>query len=281
MGAAMAKSISASVGKGGVNLPIDVKTIRDLLSAWANKAGLPAFGSGGIDQPTIHAISRFQSAELHRRAPDGRVDPGGATFAALLKLNRVAAAPAKPASGTPGVTYSSGVDPTVRLVSDYSIKVIEKALQAASVDAAVITSTLRHPAEQAAAMYKNAVKNLSAQFALYGATGDEVLKVYEKNQAQDAATVIGLMAAKIEELVARGKRVSLHVVTPASYASLNVIDIGVNSTRAAAGASFKLAELTKAFSKLAAEGYIKKFIDETAKTNSCWHLEIVPGAKPL
>ena len=74
---------------------------------------------------------------------------------------------------------------------------------------------------------------------------------------------------------------SRHVVSPAAYAKLNVIDIGLGSTQAAAGTSFKLGELTKAFTKLAAQGYIAKFIDETGKTNACWHLEIAPGAKAL
>lgn len=283
----MAASISQTVGKGGVNLTADVKTVRALLAPWAKQAGLAAFGKGAIDQSTIDAILKFQSDELHRAAPDGRIDPGGGTMAALLKqadaqaAAALAAAAAAPSQGTEKVTYASGVGPDARLVSSYAMKVIERALRAARVEAAVITSTLRKPAEQAAAMYKNAAKDLAAQFALYGPTGDAVLKVFQKNQARDAATVIGLMAAKIEQLAAQGKRVSLHVVTPASYAALNVIDIGVGSTRKAAGASFKLGELSKAFAKLEAEGYIRKFIDETAKTNACWHLEIVPGAKAL
>ena len=65
----------------------------------------------------------------------------------------------------------------------------------------------------------------------------------------------------------------------ARYATLNIVDIGVNSTRTAAGASFDMAKLTKAFRKLETDGYIRRFIDETAKTNQCWHLEIVPNAK--
>ena len=283
----MTASISKSVGKGGVNQAADVKVVRDLLAPWARQAGLPAPGSAAIDQPTIDAIVKFQSEVLHRAMPDGRVDPGGGTFTALLAMaEAAAAAAAKEAAaaasqGTAKVTYGAGVEAEARLVSNYAMKVIERALRISKVDAAVITSTLRHPREQAAAMYKNAAKNLAAQFALYGPTGDEILKVFQKNKAKDAGTVIGLMAVKIEELVAKGRRVSLHVVTPASYAKLNVIDIGLGGTRAAAGASFKQGELTKAFAKLEAEGYIRKFIDETAKTNACWHLEIVPGAKTL
>ena len=275
----MAATISKSVGKDGVNQAADVKVVRDLLAPWAKKAGLAAFGSGAIDPATIAAITRFQADELHRAAPDGRVDPGGGTIAALLAMAE--AALSQPSAGSARVQYSPKVDPEVRLVSGYSFAVIEKALAMAKMDAAVITSTLRHPAEQAAAMYKNAAKNLTAQFALYGPTGDEVLKVFQNNRTKAKEVVIDLMAKKIEALVSAGRRVSDHVVTPAAYAKRNVIDIGLGSTQAAAGASFKRNELTKAFNKLVADGYIAKFIDETAKSNACWHLEIAPGAKSL
>ena len=65
--------------------------------------------------------------------------------------------------------------------------------------------------------------------------------------------------------------------TPASTSSTS----GSNSTTAAAGTTFNKDKLTAAFRKLEKDGYIKKFIDETAKTNKCWHLEIVPNAKTL
>ena len=275
----MAANISKSVGKGGVNLATDVKTVRDLLAPWAKQAGLAAFGSGAMDPATVAAIIRFQADELHRLAPDGRIDPGGGSFAALLGFAE--AELSRPGTGTAKVSYGPGVDAEVRLASKYSFAVIEKALAIARMDGAVITSTLRRPPEQAAAMYKNAAKNLAAQFALYGAAGDEVLTVYQNNKAKPREVVTDLMAKKITALVASGRSVSRHVVSPAAYAKLNVIDIGLGSTQAAAGASFKLGELTKAFTKLEAEGYIEKFIDETGKTNACWHLEIAPGAKGL
>ena len=256
-----------------------IGVLRDLLAPWAKKAGLTAFGSGEMDPATEAAIIRFQADELHRPVPDGRVDPGGGTFAALLSVT--AAGLSQPSLGTAKVSYGPGVDAEVRLVSKYSIAVIEKALALARMEAAVITSTLRRPPEQAAAMYKNAAKNLTAQFALYGSAGDEVLNVFQNNKAKPRDVVIDLMAKKIAALVAAGRSVSRHVVSPAAYATLNVIDIGLGSTRTAAGDSFKLGELTKAFAKLEAEGYIRKFIDETGKTNACWHLEIAPGAKTL
>jgi len=33
--------------------------------------------------------------------------------------------------------------------------------------------------------------------------------------------------------------------------------------------------------RLETDGYIKKFIDETNKSNTCWHVEIIPNAKAL
>jgi peptidoglycan hydrolase-like protein with peptidoglycan-binding domain len=269
----MAIGIMQSVGKGGVNLPADVGVVRQLLAGFAKTAGNLPPAAGPMDQRTIDAIIQFQTREMKLVRPDGRVDPGGKTIAALLKG-------AKPA-GPITVTYGAGVPAAARLVSSYAIEVIKKALDRAGMSAGVITSTLRLPDEQAATMYKNALKGLQAQFRLYGATGDEVLKVFEANKKEPEATVIALMTKTIEKQLASGKQVSRHVTTAAGYARLNVIDIGVNSTKAAAGQTFDLNKLTKAFGKLQSEGYIKTFIDETGKSNTCWHLEIVPNAKPL
>lgn len=286
--------ISRSVGKGGVNQAPDVKLVQQLLAPFLKQNGQqPILANGTIDNATVAAILQFQAKALKLLAPDGRVDPGGRTITALLKQAGAGnpgtpGAPASPALGgsVPGtdtilVTYSSGVAPAAQLVSSYSIGVIRKALAAAGMKAAVMTSTLRLPQEQAATMYKNAAKSLTAQFQLYGPTGDEILQVYKANKDKPADVVIALMKKKIEEQLAQGRQVSRHVTTPSLYNGLNVIDIGVNSTRAVAGPSFNLNGLTKAFAKLATEGYIKTFIDETAKSNTCWHLEIVPNAKPL
>jgi hypothetical protein len=272
--------ITRSVGNGGVNLPDEVGIVRQLLAAFVAKAGKPPLATGPMDQPTIDAITRFQADVMHLGHPDGRVDPGGKTIGALLAAAAKPAEPAPPADA-PAVTYGTGVAEPARLVSPYAFAVIRKALAIAGMKAAVITSTLRLPDEQAATMYKNAAKDLQAQFNLYGATGDEVLKVYRDNRTKPAATVIALMAKKIEAQLAAGRQVSRHVTTTDGYGKLNVIDIGVNSTRAAAGPTFSLGGLTKAFARLQSEGFIKTFIDETAKSNTCWHLEIVPDARPL
>lgn len=274
--------IAKSVGKGAVNDKADARLVQRLLSPFAVSEGLPPLDDDGvIGKTTIGVIERFQAAVMGFPAPDGRVDPGGKTMAALLAWKAPSATPAPSDDDAIKVTYGPGVDVEARLVDDYGFAVIRKALGIAGMKAAVITSTLRLPQEQAATMYKNAVKSLAGQYALYGSVGDTVLRVYEANRKKPAETVIALMRDKIEAEMAKGRLVSNHVATPAHYAKRNVIDVGLNSTRAAAGDSFDHKALTKAFARLAEQGYIATFIDETAKSNVCWHVEIVPGAKKL
>lgn len=283
----MPAEITQSVGHGGINAPADVRIVQQLLQRFVTQERLTApRGDGVIDPPTLIAIIQFQTRAMNILVPDGRIDPGGKTMRALVAH----AAAANPAPVTPAatgggaavpVTYGHDVPVGAQIVSDYAIKVIRKALAMAGMKAAVMTSTLRLPQEQAETMYKNAAKSLDAQYKLYGATGDEILKIYEKNRTKPKADVIALMRKKIEDQLAAGKQVSRHVTTVGRYAALNVVDIGVNSTRAAAGTTFDMGKLTKAFTKLEADGYIRKFIDETSKSNTCWHLEIVPDAKPL
>lgn len=280
----MPVSIRHSVGKGGVNHRGDVAAIQAQLNLFSKQLALQPIPVDGLAGPgTIAAIVEFQRKIEKLALQTGCIDPNGGTLKALnAGVSAAGAATPAPAPVPPAaspVTYKADVPASARIVSAYSIKVIEQALAAAGMNAAVITSTLRLPAEQAAIMYRNAVQNLTGQYKLYGATGDQILDVYKANKTKPQAVVVALMEKKIEELANKGQRVSNHVTTTTRYATLNIVDIGVNSTKAAAGSTFDLAKLTKAFRKLETDGYIKRFIDETAKTNQCWHLEIVPNAK--
>lgn len=265
-----------SVGRGGVNLPADVMAVHaalDRYDLWDTSQSV-LFAKPQMSLMLEQRIANFQRRLAPFDMTMGLITPNS------LAANALAMYAVDDLSG-PQVVYGDSLEQDLQLVSEYAIKVVKKALVAAKMTVAVITSTLRLPAKQADIMYGNAKINLAGQKALYGANGDAVLKVYEDNETKPKADVVALMAVKIEELLNAGKQVSNHVSTPANYATYNVFDLGVNSTKAKAGKSFDMDALTKAFDALKADGYIKTFIDETGKSNSCWHLEIVPGAKSL
>lgn len=44
---------------------------------------------------------------------------------------------------------------------------------------------------------------------------------------------------------------------------------------------FSVKKFTAVLKALTEDGYIKKFIDETGKSNKCWHIEVVPNAKKI
>lgn len=287
----MAK-LTGSVGDGGLNRKGDVLTVQRLINKKiARLSPLVTLVEDGRNGPaTISAIKEFQSRVVGLAKPDGRVDTRGRT---LIALNAQAAATDVPAKMAPKVkqadgsepvevVYGSGVPNSGRLVSDYAIGVVKLALQNAGMRKAVITSTLREPMRQARIMYDNANADIAKQYALYGKTGDKVIDVFKSNhKTKSRDDVIKMMTSKIIELNKKGQRTSKHVVSTETYKKLNIIDIGVNSTKAVNVNNFNVAKLTDAFEDLLKEGYIKKLIDETKKSNSCWHLEIVPGAKAL
>lgn len=95
----MAKKISASVGKGGVNHRQDVREVQRLLNAKIDQlTPLRALAVDGlVGRNTINAIMEFQRRVVGFHNPDGRVDPGGKTETALRKD---AASPSPP-TGSP------------------------------------------------------------------------------------------------------------------------------------------------------------------------------------
>ncbi|MDA7416285.1 hypothetical protein PGB34_07900 [Xenophilus arseniciresistens] len=75
-------SISASVGRGGVNRFADVVHVQGLLNEWALASGGALLVVDGLVGPkTIGAILGYQGG--HGCVKDGRVDPAGATLKAL------------------------------------------------------------------------------------------------------------------------------------------------------------------------------------------------------
>src|SRR4051794_5289495 len=94
-------NIGASVGKGGVNQKSDVTLVQHLLNSQVGALGLAALAEdGGIGDNTNKAIIRYQQMVLGIASPDGRIDPGGGTWKALVAGRRVAPAqpPAAPAA---------------------------------------------------------------------------------------------------------------------------------------------------------------------------------------
>lgn len=300
----MGLSIIQSVGVGGANQSDDVKLIQVLLNTYA--AWKSPFSSlkidGAIGTNTNNAIKKYQREAAGLINPDGRVDPNGKTFRYLtmyLKPEQeaivkkqvkmgvmITGAPVidkntlKSNAGLKGlnVIYSSGLKADKQIVSDYSIQVIKMALKEAGLKTGVITSTIRTPEEQAAIMLQNAKKNLQKQYDLYGDSGDLVLDVYEENKTK--SNVLNLMVEEIVRLGKEGDRVSKHCVTKEIYLKNNVIDIGLNSMRAA-NPNFDPKKFTEVLKKLKKEGYIDTLIDETMKSNTAWHIEIKVNKKPL
>ncbi|MDC5851833.1 hypothetical protein OPW32_21835 [Vibrio europaeus] len=121
-------------------------------------------------------------------------------------------------------------------------------------------------------MYRNAKQDLASQFRLYGQVGDLVLTVYKENQ--NAKNVVELMRTEIENLLDKGKKVSKHCTTFEEYKKINIIDLGVNSMLNVNGHKKSLiSKISSQFRTMEKEG-ILKFIDETNKSNKCWHIEV-------
>jgi peptidoglycan hydrolase-like protein with peptidoglycan-binding domain len=94
--------ISASVGRGGRNIPSDVGTVQTLLNRHTAALGLAALKVDNSAGPkTIEAIEAFQRQVVKLSQPDGRVDVGGRTFAAL--------AAASPGNGNGSANLSGAI----------------------------------------------------------------------------------------------------------------------------------------------------------------------------
>jgi hypothetical protein len=89
-------AINYSVGAAGVNKPVDVMIVQHLLNLNRDVANYQTRITGMVDGPMTQAIERFQQNALGMKRPDGKVDPGGNTFARLVapKLGWIISAPA-------------------------------------------------------------------------------------------------------------------------------------------------------------------------------------------
>jgi hypothetical protein len=82
-GIEMAISIRGSVGRGGTNRFEDVRIVQELLNKHIRPPMPLLVVDGMVGPKTVGAIETFQRRVLSMPHPDGRVDPGGPTLAAL------------------------------------------------------------------------------------------------------------------------------------------------------------------------------------------------------
>lgn len=103
------QALSGSVGRGGVNRPEDVRLIQRLINANLPVPLAPLAEDGTCGPKTIFAIETYQQRVLGMSPPDGRVDPGGATFRSLTG----GGVPMKPAPSPGGKGAAGNFPPDV------------------------------------------------------------------------------------------------------------------------------------------------------------------------
>jgi hypothetical protein len=106
----MAPTLTSSVGRGGTNLPQDVRTVQSLLNQNRPAPLRPIGEDGKIGHETITAIEEFQRRAVKMTRPDGRVDPNGATWRALT--GTATAVPSQPRTPVVVVFQHQGKMPT-------------------------------------------------------------------------------------------------------------------------------------------------------------------------
>ncbi len=79
------KTIVASVGRGGLNRTEDVLLVQELLNRHSQAPQRLLVVDGVMSSRTIAAIEAFQRRVVNIHRPDGRVDPGDRTMAALTR----------------------------------------------------------------------------------------------------------------------------------------------------------------------------------------------------
>jgi len=196
---------------------------------------------------------------VHISGGDLAGDPAGTTHI-------IAASSESQVAALADVRINYGANANAGVVSAGMIDIVKDGLRAAGASVGTITSTLRTPADQARAMFNNALNNGAAsQLALYAAAGDAVINVYVQQTAgmtnaqiqQNAATI---RAAMEQEINNQGpENVSRHCGDPAVR---TVVDVGYSAFNGNNGPLFVASVSAR----------VTRFIDEP--NNSCYHLEL-------
>lgn len=110
------------------------------------------------------------------------------------------------------------------VVKQDTLRILESAADKAGIERVYITSTLRTPEEQAAAMYKNIS---SGRIIRYKEPGRKVTQLCLDMLGKSAskADTLKAMSELISELSEQGQRVSLHCVSGEVYATRQILDV--------------------------------------------------------
>src|SRR5499433_3599896 len=87
------RTILASVGRGGLNRSEDVRLVQELLNRHLQPPQPPLIVNGVVDSRLLAVLEAFQRRVVQMHRPDGRVDPGSPTFAALANASEQPATP--------------------------------------------------------------------------------------------------------------------------------------------------------------------------------------------
>ncbi len=215
-----AKTLSASVGEGGKNVPADVTLVQQLLN---KNHGTSLSTDGGCGPKTIAAIKDFQTKKLGSTKPDGRIDPGGKTWTALNGGGTVTP-PAdttkpsdttKPTEEAPASSYYSHAKAKeVKLTKGANAvqlnapaEMLLRSLLAGSGNmSGHYTSTLRTYVDQARAMFGNSQASINGW---YGKNAPKVPEAFKTFKAKgDQAGFAKWLEAYDKE---RGKLISNHL----------------------------------------------------------------------
>ena len=79
------RTILASVGRGGLNRSEDVRLVQELLNRHLPPPQPPLLVNGLVDSRMLAVLEAFQRRVVQMPRPDGRVEPGSQTFAALAR----------------------------------------------------------------------------------------------------------------------------------------------------------------------------------------------------
>jgi len=173
------------------------------------------------------------------------------------------------------VTYGGTARP---LVSLQNLSLLKGVLREAGQSKAVITSTLRLPAEQARVMFDNIYHGTSPRYAI---AGQQVLDVYRRmtrglTRPQIARQRDAIQAAMEQKIRDVGPtKVSKHCNTESGYAIYQVFDVGPNSS----GFTVSSRRLfTAAVGRAVAARAVNTFLHPGNSNDPAFHLEI--GSPP-